>query len=245
MRTPFHARIFTVLPELFPGVLGASVPGRALAQGLWTCDVVDIRAFGQGKHRQVDDTPFGGGPGMVLRADVVAAALDAPRSVEMSRNWPRVYASPRGKLFTQSMAREWAEAGGVELLCGRFEGVDERVLDTRNIQEVSLGDYVLFGGEVAAQAMLEATLRLLPGVLGEMASLHEESFVNGLLEHPHYTRPAVWEGMQVPPVLTSGHHGRIATWRKNEAERLTKTRRPDLWKFYVDQQLAGQEGDDV
>jgi tRNA (guanine37-N1)-methyltransferase len=143
------------------------------------------------------------------------------------------------------MAREWAEAGGVELLCGRFEGVDERVLDTRNIQEVSLGDYVLFGGEVAAQAMLEATLRLLPGVLGEMASLHEESFVNGLLEHPHYTRPAVWEGMQVPPVLTSGHHGRIATWRKNEAERLTKTRRPDLWKFYVDQQLAGQEGDDA
>lgn len=245
MRTPFHARIFTVLPELFPGVLGASVPGRALAQGLWTYDVVDIRAFGQGKHRQVDDTPFGGGPGMVLRADVVAAALDAPRSVEMSGNWPRVYASPRGKLFTQSMAREWAEAGGVELLCGRFEGVDERVLDTRNIQEVSLGDYVLFGGEVAAQAMLEATLRLLPGVLGEMASLHEESFVNGLLEHPHYTRPAVWEGMQVPPVLTSGHHGRIATWRKNEAERLTKTRRPDLWKFYVDQQLAGQEGDDI
>ncbi len=235
----FQARILTVLPDMFPGVLGQSVPGRALNQGLWHMQVVDIREFSRDKHRSVDDTPSGGGPGMVLRPDVVADALDSLRPPRR-----RVYVGPRGKRFDQAMARQWAEEDGVDILCGRFEGVDERVLEARGFEEVSLGDFVLFGGEVAAQAMLEAVVRLLPGVLGAAGSLEEESFADGLLEHPQYTRPAIWEGREIPDILGSGHHGRITTWRKERSLRLTKERRPDLWKSYVARQAAGSEGEE-
>jgi tRNA (guanine-N1)-methyltransferase len=229
----FQARILTVLPDMFPGVLGQSVPGRALSQGLWAMQVVDIRDFSRDKHRSVDDTPAGGGPGMVLRPDVVADALD---SLVPARR--RVYVGPRGKRFDQAMARQWAQEDGVDFLCGRFEGVDERVLEARGFEEISLGDFVLFGGEVAAQAMLEAVVRLLPGVLGAAGSLEEESFADGLLEHPQYTRPTIWEGREIPDILSSGHHGRIANWRKERSLRLTKEHRPDLWKSYVARQAA-------
>jgi len=224
------ARVITLFPGAFPGVLGESLTGKALQEGRWRLEPVDLRAFGDGRHRNVDDTPAGGGAGMVLRADVVGRAVEAaqegaPPDREL---WPLVYLSPRGRRFGQAEARRWAGARGVTLLCGRFEGVDQRALDHFGFEEVSLGDFVLTGGEIAAQAMIDATVRLLPGVLGNAASVEEESFSAGLLEHPHYTRPAVWRGMGIPPVLTSGDHAKVAQWRREQAEALTRARRPDL-----------------
>lgn len=226
----WRAKIITLFPDAFPGTLGLSLTGKALDMGLWAVDAIDLRTFGIGKHRNVDDTPAGGGAGMVLRADVVDAALrHASIGTPKDRaRWPIVYLSPRGKRFDQATARDWAGAEGITLLCGRFEGVDQRVLDHWDIQEVSLGDFVLTGGEIAAQAMIDATVRLIPGVLGNHASTEEESFSDGLLEHPQFTRPAEWEGREIPPVLMSGNHGEIAKWRKAEARRLTEERRPDL-----------------
>jgi tRNA (guanine37-N1)-methyltransferase len=230
------AKIITLFPEAFPGVLGLSLTGKALDLGLWRYDTVALRDFGKGRHRDVDDTPAGGGAGMVLRPDVLGEAieaavpkgwLDAP--AEARAAFPLVYLSPRGAPFTQATARRWAAGPGVTLICGRFEGIDERVIEHYGIEEVSLGDFVLTGGEIAAQAMLDATVRLLPGVLGNAASAEEESFAQGLLEHPQYTRPAEWQGRPIPEVLMSGHHGRIAAWRQAEAERITEARRPDLW----------------
>ena len=215
-------------------MLGESLTGRALKDGLWALEPIDLRPFGEGKHRNVDDTPAGGGAGMVLRADVVSKALDVAQtdaSKDRSK-WPVVYMSPRGKPLTQDMARRFASCDGMTILCGRFEGVDERVLEEYEIEEVSLGDFVLTGGEIAAQAMMDATVRLLPGVLGNEASTEEESFSAGLLEHPQYTRPATWRGREIPEVLTSGHHGKIAKWRKELSEQITRVRRPDLWESF-------------
>lgn len=226
------ARIITLLPEAFPGTLGLSLTGKALAEGLWALETIDLRPFGIGKHRNVDDTPAGGGAGMVLRADVVDAAFRHARigtPVDRAR-WPVIYLSPRGAPFTQGTARRLAQAEGLTMLCGRFEGVDQRVLDHHQVEEISLGDFVLTGGEIAAQAILDATVRLIPGVLGNAASTEEESFSDGLLEHPQYTRPAVWEGQEIPSVLQSGNHAEIAKWRRAQAEDLTRTRRPDLWE---------------
>ena len=221
----FRATCITLFPEAFPGILGVSIVGTALRQGIWQLDTVDIREHGVGKHRNVDDTPSGGGAGMVMRADVAAAAID---SVDQDGR-PRIYLSPRGKALTQARVRELAAGPGVILLCGRFEGLDERVIEGRELEEVSLGDFVLAGGEVAAQALLEACVRLLPGVAGNAESLTEESFETGLLEHPHYTRPQTWENREIPAVLTSGDHAKVAAWRRNQAEELTKARRPDLY----------------
>ena len=235
------ARVVTLFPEVFPGVLGASLTGRALREGLWRLETVDLRQFGEGRHRQVDDTPAGGGAGMVLRPDIVAAALDQAAG---PGNWPVLYLSPRGIPFDQAMARRLAATDGVTLLCGRFEGVDQRVIDARGVIEVSLGDFVLSGGEIAAQALIDATVRLIPRVLGNQASVEEESFSHGLLEAPHYTRPALWEGRAIPDILLSGHHARIADWRRAEAERLTKERRPDLWRAYLERQARGRRDGD-
>jgi tRNA (guanine37-N1)-methyltransferase len=221
----FRATVLTLFPEAFPGLLGISIVGTALEKGVWELEPVDIRPFGLGKHRAVDDTPAGGGAGMVMRADVAAAAID---SVEPAGR-PRVYLSPRGRPLTQARVRELAAGPGVIVLCGRFEGLDERAIEGRNLEEVSLGDFVLAGGEVAAQALIEACVRLLPGVAGNAQSIAEESFESGLLEHPHFTRPQTWEGREIPPVLTSGDHAKIRAWRRNQAEELTKARRPDLY----------------
>ncbi len=230
----WQARVLTLFPEMFPGALGHSLIGRALTDGLWALDVRDIRDHAPDRHRTVDDTPAGGGPGMVMRADVVARAIDAAQAGCPDRAaWPLIYLSPRGTPFSQAMARRLAAAEGVTLLCGRFEGVDERVLDARGVEEVSIGDYVLTGGELAAQVLLDATVRLIPRVLGNAESTVEESHAAGLLEHPQYTRPQEWEGRTIPEVLLSGHHARIADWRRAQAERLTKERRPDLWRAYV------------
>jgi tRNA (guanine37-N1)-methyltransferase len=219
---PWTARIVTLLPEAFPGILGLSLTGRALEQGVWRLQTVPLRAFGQGRHRNVDDTPAGGGAGMVLRADVMAAALAGVPG-------PYLYLSPRGRRFDQAMARDLAAGPGVTLVCGRFEGLDQRAIDHLELVEVSLGDFVLTGGEIAAQALIDACVRLLPGVLGNADSAVNESFSEGLLEHPHYTRPAVWEGHEIPPVLLSGNHAEIDRWRARQAEELTRARRPDLW----------------
>jgi tRNA (guanine37-N1)-methyltransferase len=229
------AKVLTLFPETFPGVLGASLTGRALQQGLWALEPIDLRTFGRGKHRQVDDTPAGGGAGLVMRADVLGRALDlaAAGTPADPARWPRLYLSPRGVPFTQAMAQRLAAAEGVTLLCGRFEGVDQRVIDHYALEEISLGDFVLTGGEIAAQAVLDATVRLIPGVLGNAASTEEESFADGLLEHPHYTQPRDWRGHEIPEVLLSGNHGEIARWRRAEAERLTRERRPDLWAEYL------------
>ncbi|MDH5530444.1 MAG: tRNA (guanosine(37)-N1)-methyltransferase TrmD [Paracoccaceae bacterium] len=225
------AKIITLFPEAFPGTLGLSLTGKALQEGLWSLEPIDLRTFGIGKHRNVDDNPAGGGAGMVLRADVVGAALDeaAIGTPPDRARWPVIYLSPRGRPFDQATARRLAGAEGVTMLCGRFEGVDQRVLDHYDVEEISLGDFVLTGGEIAAQAMIDAVVRLLPGVLGNAASTEEESHSHGLLEHPQYTRPAEWMGREIPAVLMSGHHGEIAKWRRAEAEALTKVRRPDLW----------------
>ncbi|MEM8579341.1 MAG: tRNA (guanosine(37)-N1)-methyltransferase TrmD [Pseudomonadota bacterium] len=224
----WQARVVTLFPDTFPGVLGASLTGRALQEGRWQLHTHDLRGFGVGKHRNVDDTPAGGGAGMVLRADVVGAALAEAQGHARGR-WPILYMSPRGRPFDQAMARDLARCDGVTILCGRFEGVDERVLEHFGVTEVSLGDFVMTGGEIAAQAMLDATVRLLPGVLGNADSAVEESHSIGLLEHPQYTRPAEWEGRTIPEVLTSGDHGKVAAWRREMSEALTQARRPDLW----------------
>ncbi|MGR3323455.1 MAG: tRNA (guanosine(37)-N1)-methyltransferase TrmD [Pseudooceanicola sp.] len=222
------ARLITLFPGAFPGVLGESLTGKALRDGLWQLEKIDLREFGIGKHRNVDDTPAGGGAGMVIRPDVLGPAIEAAQRGARG-NWPVLYLSPRGRPFDQAMARTLSRADGVTMICGRFEGVDQRVLDHYGVTEVSLGDFVLTGGEIAAQAMIDATVRLLPGVLGNAASTEEESFSDGLLEHPQYTRPAEWQGHAIPDVLMSGHHGEIAKWRRAQAEEITRTRRPDLW----------------
>jgi tRNA (guanine37-N1)-methyltransferase len=224
---PWQACVVTLFPELFPGPLAASLAGEALRQGLWGLDTVPIRDFGIGRHRAVDDTPAGGGAGMILRADVLAASIDAAAAGQPEA--PRLYLSPRGELMTQALARELAAQPGVVLLAGRFEGVDERIIAGRGLREVSIGDYVLAGGELAAMVLIDAVVRLLPGVVGKQASLNDESFEAGLLEYPQYTRPREWEGRAIPDVLLSGDHARIAQWRRAEAERLTRERRPDLW----------------
>jgi len=227
-QTPWTATVLTLFPDMFPGPLGLSLSGKAQADGLWAMETVNIRDFAADRHNTVDDTPFGGGPGMVMRPDVVDRALS---SVE-DRPGPVLYLSPRGKVFDQAMAAELATDGGVTLLCGRYEGVDQRVLEKRGVREVSLGDFVLSGGELAALTLLDACLRLLPGYMGAEASLEEESFSSGLLEYPHYTRPADWDGLEVPAVLLSGHHEKIKAWRLAEAEKVTRDRRPDLWARY-------------
>jgi tRNA (guanine37-N1)-methyltransferase len=227
------ARVLTLFPEMFPGPLGHSLSGRALDEGLWGLEAINIRDFAGDRHRTVDDSPAGGGAGMVLRADVVAAAVDHAARGSDRADWPVIYLSPRGRPFTQGRARALSAGRGVTLLCGRFEGVDERVLAARAIEEVSIGDFVLTGGEIAAFALIDACVRLIPRVLGNAESTEEESFSSGLLEFPQYTRPTEWEGLRIPEVLLSGHHGRIAAWRRDQAERLTKERRPDLWRAYV------------
>lgn len=220
----FTATVLTLFPEAFPGPLGVSVIGTARERGLWSLETLDIRGFSNHKHRSVDDTPAGGGPGMVMRADVAAAALDAVEPDDR----PRIYLTPRGKPLSQARARALSQGPGVVVLCGRFEGLDERVVEARKLEEVAVGDVVLAGGEAAAIVLIEAAVRLIPGVLGEPQSVVEESFEGGLLEHPHYTRPRVWEGREIPEVLLSGDHARIARWRREQAEKITRARRPDL-----------------
>ena len=230
MRAPWTATVVTLFPEMFPGPLGHSLAGRALADGLWRLDAIDIRDHATDRHRTVDDTPCGGGPGMVLRPDVVDAALAAAGDGGRAM----IYLSPRGRLLDQARVRALAAGPGVTLLCGRFEGVDQRVIDAHALEEISLGDYVLSGGEPAAIALIDACVRLLPGVVGSADTLIEESFQHGLLEYPHYTRPADWCGRRVPDVLLSGDHARVRAWRRAEAERLTQARRPDLWRRHLD-----------
>ncbi len=225
----WQASVLTIFPEIFPGPLGASLAGKALAAGTWALAVADIRNFATDKHRSVDDTPAGGGPGMVMKADVLARAIDAVAHDDR----PRLLLSPRGAPLTQSRVENLAAGTGVVLICGRFEGVDERVIAGRGLEEVSVGDYVLSGGEIAAMVLVDACVRLLPGVMGAAASGTEESFTGGLLEYPQYTRPQAWEGRPIPAVLLSGDHAKIAAWRRAEAEKLTKERRPDLWERYA------------
>jgi tRNA (guanine37-N1)-methyltransferase len=222
----WRATVLTLFPEMFPGPLGVSLAGKALASGVWALEARDIRASATDKHRSVDDTPAGGGPGMVLRADILAAAIDA---ADAGPDRPRLLMSPRGRPLTQSMAAELSVGPGPLVVCGRFEGVDQRVIEARNLQEVSIGDYVLSGGEIAAMALIDACVRLLPGVMGKQASGEDESFSEGLLEYPQYTRPQEFEGRTIPEILVSGDHAKVAAWRKAEAEALTRARRPDLW----------------
>jgi tRNA (guanine37-N1)-methyltransferase len=221
----WRASILTIFPEMFPGPLGASLAGKAAAAGIWSLDVTDIRDHATDKHRSVDDTPAGGGPGMVMRADVLARAIDAAANDRR----PRLLMSASGKPLTQARVAQLAKGDGVVVVCGRFEGIDERVIAARGLEEVSIGDYVLSGGEIAALAVLDACVRLLPGVMGSQISGSEESFSEGLLEYPHYTRPQMFEGLAIPEILLSGDHAKIAAWRRAEAERLTRERRPDLW----------------
>ncbi|TDH62633.1 tRNA (guanosine(37)-N1)-methyltransferase TrmD [Dankookia rubra] len=245
----WHASVLTLFPEMFPGPLGQSLAGRALRDGRWSIDSLDIRSFATDRHRTVDDTPFGGGAGMVMRPDVLDAALaaalaagpasdraapdGAAREPAAPAPRPAVYLTPRGRRLDQAMVRDFAAGPGLVLLCGRYEGIDERVIEARGLAEVSIGDYVLSGGEPAALVLLDACVRLLPGVMGAAESGIEESFSDGLLEYPHYTRPADWQGRAVPPVLLSGHHAEVARWRQAEAERITRERRPDLWAQHV------------
>jgi len=237
----WRASVLTIFPDMFPGPLGASLAGKALANGAWSLDVVDIRGFAADKHRTVDDTPAGGGPGMVMKADVLGRAIDAAAqdpAQDMAQDMaqdtrPRLLMSPRGVPLTQARVEALTVGPGAVLVCGRFEGVDERVIAARGLEEVSIGDYVLSGGEIAALALIDACVRLLPGVMGAQASNAEESFADGLLEYPHYTRPQLWEGRPIPEVLLSGDHAKIAAWRRSEAERLTRERRADLWERYT------------
>ena len=225
----WRASVLTIFPEMFPGPLGLSLAGRALETGIWSLEPIDIRGFATDRHRSVDDTPAGGGPGMVMRPDVLARALDG--AAEDGR--PRLLMSPRGVPLTQDRVEAWAKAPGLVIVCGRFEGVDERVIEARSLEEVSIGDYILSGGEIAAFAVLDSCVRLLPGVMGKEASGAEESFAAGLLEYPQYTRPQIWDGRSIPDVLVSGDHAKVAEFRRGEAERLTRERRPDLWAAYV------------
>lgn len=245
---PWKARVLTLYPAMFPGPLGQSLAGRALSEGLWSLTAVDIRDFARDKHRTVDDTPCGGGPGMVMRPDVLAAAIDSVMGADetlagaegAAAEQPLIYFSPRGRRLDQALVHEVKAAGGATLICGRFEGVDERLLQARPVVEVSLGDFVLSGGEIAAYALLDAVVRLLPGVMGAEESGTEESFADGLLEYPQYTRPQEWEGRAVPEVLLSGHHEKIAAWRREMAEKITAERRPDLWESYRRRKPAGK-----
>jgi tRNA (guanine37-N1)-methyltransferase len=229
----WRATVLTVFPAMFPGPLGLSLAGRALQSGLWSLDARDLRAYATDRHRSIDDTPFGGGAGMVMRPDVLDAAL-----ADSDDGRPLFCLSPRGERLTQSRAAQLAAGPGVVLLCGRYEGIDQRVIDARGLTELSIGDYVLSGGEPAALVLLDACVRLLPGVMGAAASADEESFAAGLLEYPHYTRPADWNGRAVPPVLISGHHAEVARWRHEQSERLTQERRPDLWAAYQAERRA-------
>jgi len=231
----WRASVLTIFPEMFPGPLGASLAGKALGK-LWALEAIDIRDFATDKHRTVDDTPAGGGPGMVMKADVLARALDAIPA----DGRPRLLMSARGAPLTQARVAALAQSAGAVILCGRFEGVDERLIAGRRLEEVSLGDFVLSGGEIAAQALIDACVRLIPGVMGKEASAAEESFARGLLEYPQYTRPQTWEGQPIPDVLTSGDHGKIEEWRQSEAERLTAKRRPDLWRAYQAREKPGK-----
>src|SRR5271169_1703904 len=226
----WRASVLTIFPELFPGPLGASLAGKALGQKIWSCEAIDIRDFTTDRHRSVDDTPAGGGPGMVMRADVLAPANDRR---------PRILLTPRGKPLTQARVRGLAQAPGVVLVCGRFEGVDERAIETRLLEEISIGDYVLSGGEIAAFVLIDACVRLLAGVMGKEASHAEESFEAGLLEYPHYTKPQEFEGRPIPDVLNSGHHGKVAAWRREQAEKATRERRPDLMAKRKDETPKG------
>jgi tRNA (guanine37-N1)-methyltransferase len=234
----WHATVLTLFPGLFPGPLVESLTGKALKEGIWALETLDMRRFAVDKHGSVDAPPAGGGPGMVLRADVVAKAIDATADGRR----PVLYLSPRGRPLTQARTRDLARGAGAILLCGRFEGVDQRVLEARSVEEISIGDFVLSGGEIPAMALIDAVTRLLPGVLGNAASVIEESFSAGLLEAPHYTKPPVWEGRAIPEVLLSGHHARVAQWRRDQAEALTKERRPDLWRAHAERlgALAGR-----
>lgn len=236
----WRATVLTLFPEMFPGPLGVSLAGRALAAGIWALEARDIRDSATDRHRSVDDTPAGGGPGMVLRADVLAKAIDA---IEASANRPRLVMSPRGRPLTQSRVAELAAGPGPLLICGRFEGIDQRVIDARNLEEVSIGDYVLSGGEIAAMALIDACVRLLPGVMGKIESGTDESFSAGLLEYPQYTRPQAFEGQPIPEILLSGDHARVAAWRRAEAEALTRRRRPELWQAYANQKAPKNQTD--
>lgn len=231
----WRAQVLSIFPEMFPGPLGVSLAGQGLSDGAWSLEALDIRSFATDKHRSVDDAPFGGGPGMVMRPDVIDSAIHAVR--ETSSDLPLVYLSPRGKTFTQAKAQELASGPGVALLCGRFEGLDQRILDSHEIEEISIGDFVLSGGETAALTLLDACVRLLPGVIGKPESLEQESFEHGLLEYPQYTRPQIWNGHAVPEVLISGHHENIRAWRQAQSEEITKQRRPDLWSQYAENQI--------
>ena len=230
MTATWRAIVLTLFPEMFPGPLGISLAGKALASGVWALEARDIRDSATDRHRSVDDTPAGGGPGMVLRADVLAAAIDAADETSGApKSRPRLLMSPRGRPLTQSAVMELASGSGPLIVCGRFEGIDQRVIEARGLEEVSIGDYVLSGGEIAAMALIDACVRLLPGVMGKLASGTDESFSDGLLEYPQYTRPQTFEGQPIPEILTSGDHAKVAAWRQAEAEALTRERRPDLW----------------
>ena len=238
----FQAQILTLYPEMFPGPLGMSLAGRALAEGRWACDPIHIRDFATDKHRTVDDTPAGGGAGMVLRADILGLAID--HAVERAPDLPLIAMTPRGAPVTQGRIRELAGGPGATILCGRFEGFDERIFEARPIEQISMGDIILSGGEMGALMLLDACIRLLPGVMGAASSGDEESFESGLLEYPHYTRPAEWEGRTIPEVLRSGDHAKIAAWRKQRAEEDTRLRRPDLWERHIgvrDQSPSGAQ----
>jgi tRNA (guanine37-N1)-methyltransferase len=239
----WRASVLTIFPDMFPGPLGVSLAGKALAAGAWSLDVTDIRDFATDRHRSVDDTPAGGGPGMVMKADVLGRAIDAVAADDR----PRCLLSPRGAPLTQGRVEALSQGPGIVLVCSRFEGADERLIAGRTLEEISVGDYVLSGGEIAAMAVIDACVRLLPGVMGAEASSAEESFTDGLLEYPHYTRPQVWEGRPIPDVLSSGDHAKVAAWRRAEAERLTRERRPDLWeaflrRFRKDPKTGSQKG---
>jgi tRNA (guanine37-N1)-methyltransferase len=230
-KEPWKATVLTLFEEMFPGSLGLSLAGQGLQDGIWRLETLDIRSFASDKYRSVDDAPFGGGPGMVMRADIVDVAIEKIKVQNPGR--PLIYLSPRGRPLEQKRVRELAAGPGLSLLCGRYEGIDERLQQVHEIQEVSLGDFILSGGEPAAIALIDACVRLLPGIMGSVASGVEESFERGLLEYPHYTRPQAWRGMEVPKVLLSGNHAKIRDWRKSQSEELTKERRPDLWSRYV------------
>lgn len=245
----WQARVLTLYPEMFPGPLGASLTGKALENGLWALETLDIRNFAHDKHRSVDDTPAGGGSGMVLRADVVGAAIDQSLVgvPEDRERWPVICLSARGRPVTQARVARLAAGAGCTLLCGRFEGIDQRVLEARGVEEISVGDAVLTGGELPAMMLIDAAVRLMPGVLGTLESTEEESFTTGLLEHPQYTRPPEWEGRAIPEVLLSGHHAKIAEWRRSQAEETTKRRRPDLWRAFLNKEqhpVGGAEHSD-
>ncbi|HKD24921.1 MAG TPA: tRNA (guanosine(37)-N1)-methyltransferase TrmD [Xanthobacteraceae bacterium] len=234
----WHATVLTIFPELFPGPLGASLAGKGRAHGLWSLEAVDIRDFATDRHRSVDDTPAGGGPGMIMRADVLGRAIDAVPGGQR----PRLLMSARGRRLNQTLVRELVEGPGVVVACGRFEGVDERVIARRGLVEVSIGDYVLAGGELAAMVLIDACVRLIPGVMGKERSAADESFSANLIEYPQFTRPQVWEGLTIPEVLTSGDHGKVDAWRRAEAERLTRERRPDLWAAYQAHRQSSRKG---